>query len=108
MLTAEQVTWVRSHHERPDGQGYPDGLSAGRLSEGAAIIAVADAFDAMTSGRPYRSQRTPAEALAECEALVDAHFLAAPVTALADLLRDHDDEHPRPLTLTARAVAPRA
>jgi putative nucleotidyltransferase with HDIG domain len=45
---------VRAHHERYDGGGYPDGLGGGELPIGAAIVAVADAFDAMRSDRPYR------------------------------------------------------
>ena len=46
---------VRSHHERMDGRGVPDGLSGDAIPIEARIAAVADAFDAMTSGRPYRS-----------------------------------------------------
>src|SRR5439155_694323 len=45
---------IRSHHERFDGKGYPDALAGKELSVGAAIIAVVDAFDAMTTDRPYR------------------------------------------------------
>lgn len=45
---------VRAHHERYDGAGYPDGLGGTQLPIGAAIVAVADAFDAMRSDRPYR------------------------------------------------------
>src|SRR5690606_40231315 len=45
---------VRSHHERWDGRGYPDGLRGHEMPIGARIIAVADAYDAMTSDRPYR------------------------------------------------------
>jgi HD-GYP domain-containing protein (c-di-GMP phosphodiesterase class II) len=45
---------VRHHHERWDGKGYPDGLSQDRISRVARVVAVADAFDAMTSDRPYR------------------------------------------------------
>jgi putative nucleotidyltransferase with HDIG domain len=45
---------VRSHHERPDGLGYPFGLRSGDVPLGARILNVADAFDAMTSDRPYR------------------------------------------------------
>lgn len=45
---------VRSHHERPDGRGYPDGLAADRIPVTAAVVGLADAFDAMTSDRPYR------------------------------------------------------
>jgi HD-GYP domain-containing protein (c-di-GMP phosphodiesterase class II) len=47
--------WVRAHHERPDGSGYPDGLKGDDIPLQSRIIAVADAFDAMVSDRPYRS-----------------------------------------------------
>lgn len=52
------------HHERYDGKGYPYGLHDGEIPLGARIIALADAFDAMTSLRPYQPTRTPEEALA--------------------------------------------
>jgi HD-GYP domain-containing protein (c-di-GMP phosphodiesterase class II) len=45
---------VRSHHERFDGKGYPDGLAGARIPIGARIFAVIDTYDAMTSDRPYR------------------------------------------------------
>lgn len=51
------------HHERYDGKGYPYGLHDGEIPAGARIIAVADAFDAMTSNRPYQHTRTPDEAV---------------------------------------------
>jgi putative nucleotidyltransferase with HDIG domain len=51
----EITAMVRHHHERLDGGGYPDGLAAAAIPMGARIIAVADTFDAMTSGRPYRA-----------------------------------------------------
>jgi hypothetical protein len=54
---------VRCHHERPDGLGYPRGLSDGDIPRDALMIAVADAFDAMTSTRPYRSGMPISEAL---------------------------------------------
>ena len=53
---------VRSSHERWDGAGYPDGLAGEAIPLGARIVAVADAFDAMTSGRPYRAAITHEEA----------------------------------------------
>ncbi len=56
---------VRAHHERYDGSGYPQGLAAEQIPLGARIFAVADAFDAMTSWRPYRTPLPPEEALAE-------------------------------------------
>jgi len=52
---------IRAHHERYDGGGYPDGLKANDVPLGAAIIAIADAFDAMTADRPYR-KGMPAQA----------------------------------------------
>ncbi len=45
---------IRNHHERWDGRGYPDGLAGEKIPFSARIIALADAFDAMTSNRPYR------------------------------------------------------
>jgi HD-GYP domain-containing protein (c-di-GMP phosphodiesterase class II) len=47
--------WVLAHHERPDGTGYPLGLSGDAISLEARILAVADAYEAMTSDRPYRA-----------------------------------------------------
>jgi HD-GYP domain-containing protein (c-di-GMP phosphodiesterase class II) len=51
---APVIPIVRSHHERWDGRGYPDGLAGEAISPLARVVAVADAFDAMTSDRPYR------------------------------------------------------
>jgi putative nucleotidyltransferase with HDIG domain len=56
---------VRHHHERPDGAGYPYGLKAHEIPIGARILNVADAFDAMTSDRPYRKKRDLADAVEE-------------------------------------------
>ena len=47
---------LRAHHERPDGKGYPQGLSGDKIPRVAQIIAVADCFDAMYSNRPYRTR----------------------------------------------------
>jgi len=56
---------VRHHHERYDGKGYPDGLKGNDIPLIARVVTVADAFDAMTSDRPYRSKRPLAVALEE-------------------------------------------
>jgi putative nucleotidyltransferase with HDIG domain len=51
---AKAANIVRAHHERPDGAGYPDGLTAADIPLGAAIVSVVDSWDAMVSDRPYR------------------------------------------------------
>ncbi len=65
LLHEEGLRVVRSHHERWDGTGYPDGLAGGDIPVGARIFAVADALDAMTDDRPYRRAVSWAEAVAE-------------------------------------------
>jgi len=64
-LKGEGLKIVRSHHERWDGRGYPDGLAREDIPLGARIFAVADALDAMTSHRPYRRAMSWATARAE-------------------------------------------
>jgi putative nucleotidyltransferase with HDIG domain len=56
---------VRNHHERWDGTGYPDRLRADRIPRLARLVTVADTFDAMTTDRPYRASRSPAQAFGE-------------------------------------------
>jgi putative two-component system response regulator len=65
---------VRSHHERMDGCGFPDGLAGDRIPREARIVAVVDAFDAMTTNRAYRPSRTPVEALEELRQCAGTHF----------------------------------
>ena len=59
------TTIVKHHHERYDGKGYPDGLSGDEIPIEAAILTIADSYDAMTSDRPYRKAMNPEEALSE-------------------------------------------
>jgi response regulator RpfG family c-di-GMP phosphodiesterase len=89
---------VRHHHERYDGKGYPDGLKGDDIPLIARIVTVADAFDAMTSDRPYRSKRPLAVALEEIgrgagtqfdPTAADA-FLTIPVTRLEQISRHLD------------------
>jgi diguanylate cyclase (GGDEF)-like protein/putative nucleotidyltransferase with HDIG domain len=82
VLGAEQVSWIASHHERVDGLGYPRGLAGAEIPLGGALLAIADAYDAMTAGRHYRARRDPAEALRECRAQVGRHFSHQAVAAL--------------------------
>lgn len=78
---AEIAAYVRSHHERLDGSGYPDGLAGGEIPLGARIIAVADTFDAMTSARTYRPAGSHKRALdtlaAESGTKLDPRAVAA-------------------------------
>jgi diguanylate cyclase (GGDEF)-like protein len=66
--------WVLHHHERFDGTGYPDGLAGRVIPLGARILFVADAFDAMTEERVYRSARSPEEAKAELRRCAGTQF----------------------------------
>jgi putative nucleotidyltransferase with HDIG domain len=63
MLSGPQLAdvreWVLAHHERPDGRGYPCGLRQNNIPLEARIVAVADAYEAMTSDRPYRAGMKP-------------------------------------------------
>ena len=68
------VSSVRHHHERWDGNGYPDGLGGRDIPLFARIISVADAYDAMTSTRPYRPSMNRHEALAELESQAGRQF----------------------------------
>lgn len=75
--------WVLHHHERWDGTGYPDGLAGEEIPLGARIIFVADAYDAMTSERVYRSRLSEEEALAELERCSGTQFDPQIVAAFA-------------------------
>jgi HD-GYP domain-containing protein (c-di-GMP phosphodiesterase class II) len=68
------VPWVRHSHERLDGAGYPDGLAGDEVPEACRILHIADAFDAMVSGRPYRRPMTEDEALEELRRCAGAQF----------------------------------
>ena len=82
VLTPEQTSWVRAHHERWDGSGYPEGLAGEEVPEGARILHLADAWDVMTSNRPYVAPMSPEAALAECRRLAGAQFWQDAVAAL--------------------------
>jgi putative nucleotidyltransferase with HDIG domain len=82
----ETVPIIRHHHERWDGKGYPDALAADEIPLEAAIVGLADSWDAMTTDRPYHRALTPQEALAEihagrgtqfCPVVVDAFLIAS-------------------------------
>ncbi|HEX2291580.1 MAG TPA: diguanylate cyclase, partial [Pseudonocardiaceae bacterium] len=77
---------VRSTHERFDGSGYPDGLAGDQIPLGARIIAVCDAFTAMTSSRPYAAQRTVPDAIAELRRGAGAQFDPAVVDLFSEMI----------------------
>ena len=79
---------VRSTHERWDGRGYPDELAADQIPLGSRIVAVADAFDAMISGRPYAPPRTPQEALDELRDCAGTQFDPAVVEAVRAVIAE--------------------
>jgi HD-GYP domain-containing protein (c-di-GMP phosphodiesterase class II) len=82
LLSPRQTQWIAAHHERPDGLGYPLGLRGRSVPEGAALLALADAWDVMTHERPYSPAMSEAEALAECTALAARQFTVSAVQAL--------------------------
>ncbi|HSS57841.1 MAG TPA: diguanylate cyclase [Solirubrobacteraceae bacterium] len=85
VLEEEQIAWIAGHHERPDGSGYPGALKADEIPEGAALLALADAWDVMVSDRSYSAPMTVEAAVAEACARADAQFTAAAVEALEKL-----------------------
>lgn len=68
------IDYVRHHHERLDGKGYPDGLTSSNISLGARILCVADAFDAMLSERPYKKSLSIDEAFEELQRCAGTQF----------------------------------
>jgi len=81
-------TWVLAHHERPDGRGYPQGLEAEEIPLEGRILAIADAYEAMTTDRPYRPAMSHAAARSELEAGAGTQFDAEVVSVfLAALAR---------------------
>ena len=85
----ERVTdMVRHHHERVDGKGYPDGLVGDQISTGAKIVNVADAFDAMTTDRPYRAGFTVEKAVEQMVDKAGSQFAAEIVEVFVAALKD--------------------
>ncbi len=73
---------VRHHHEKFDGTGYPDGLKGKKIPLPALIIGAADAFDAMTTQRPYNKPLPFKKALEKCKEMKDKHFDSDVIDAL--------------------------
>lgn len=82
------LNFVRHHHERIDGKGYPDGLKGEAIPPGARYFAVVDTFDALTSHRPYRHEIGPeaaAKAIEELNAGIGSRYCPDCVSAFSDL-----------------------
>jgi len=78
---------VRHHHEFYDGTGYPDRLEGGNIPHGARLIAIADAYDTITSDRTYKKARTPEDAFAELERCAGNQFDPELVRVFIDTMR---------------------
>jgi hypothetical protein len=105
---AEIAGVVRHHHERVDGQGYPDGLWENEIPLLSRIIAVADAYNAMTSDRPYRDAMPSRVARLRLAQAVETQFDTAVVAAFEALLAGGDESyrlaHGRKFQLTVSSV----
>ncbi|HET7649042.1 MAG TPA: diguanylate cyclase, partial [Gaiellaceae bacterium] len=91
LLAAElpiEAHWVLHHHERFDGAGYPGGLRGASIPVQSRIIAVADAFEAMTGTRPYRDAISIEDAIRELQTHAGTQFDARCVDALVDVVND--------------------
>ncbi|MCH8274199.1 MAG: HD domain-containing protein [Armatimonadetes bacterium] len=85
-LTDGVLLLIRNHHERLDGSGYPDGLKGGELPLSLRIVCVADAFDAMSSRRPYRDVMTRTSIIGELSQHAGTQFDPVVVESLKELL----------------------
>ena len=94
---------VRHHHERIDGNGYPDALAGDDIPLISRILAVADAYDAMTSDRPYREAMASRVARLRIAQAVDSQFDTTVVAAFEAILASAKEDYCR----DSRAGAPR-
>lgn len=101
---APAMPGILHHHERFDGLGYPAGLAGPDIHLFARVIAVADAFDSLTTPGQERDARTPADALAECWERAGSHLDPEIVQALADSLAEREWD-PAPVEEFATASA---
>ena len=106
VLESSLVEAIRHHHERYDGAGYPSSLAGSQISEGAAALALADAYDAMSSRRPYRGPLSFEECRSEIEACAGSQFDPVLATAFLEVLGELRERRER-LVAVARDVAAR-
>jgi HD-GYP domain-containing protein (c-di-GMP phosphodiesterase class II) len=101
----EALAGIMHHHERIDGRGYPMGLAGDEIPEFARVLAVADAFDSMTSTRSYRGARPVAEAIEELRKWSGNQFDPAFVDAFVAALKRHGWQLPEPPVIEADDLA---
>ncbi len=82
------IDMIRHHHERVDGKGYPDGLTGDEISLHAKIVNLADAFDAMTTDRPYRAGMTAEQAMEQMTTKAGSQFAAEVVEVFVPALKE--------------------
>jgi len=90
-LSPAILSYIQHHHERFDGTGYPDGLLEDQIPLGARIIAIADAYDSMTSDRPYRKPLSNGEAKNELVKYAGKQFDPQLVTIFLDILQEMEE-----------------
>jgi len=105
---SETTELVRHHHERPDGRGYPHGLAVEEISLGCAILNVCDAFDAMTSDRPYRKALTVEQAMEELVRFQGTQFDDRVVAVMLQLYHQGEFDSMREMLDGAVPMAPLA
>jgi hypothetical protein len=101
----EALAGIMHHHERIDGRGYPMGLAGDEIPEFARVLAVADAFDSMTSTRSYRGARPTDEAIAELRKWAGTQFDPAFVDAFVAAIKRDGWQRPEPPVLAAGELA---
>jgi HD-GYP domain-containing protein (c-di-GMP phosphodiesterase class II) len=101
----EALAGIMHHHERIDGRGYPMGLAGDEIPEFARVLAVADAFDAMTSTRSYRGARRIDEAIAELRKWAGTQFDPAFVDAFVAAIERDGWQRPEPPVIAAGDLA---
>lgn len=90
-LSPNILSYIQHHHERFDGTGYPEGLSEDQIPLGARIIAIADAYDSMTSDRPYRKPLSNGEAKNELLKHAGKQFDPQLVNIFLDILKEIEE-----------------
>jgi HD superfamily phosphohydrolase YqeK len=101
----EALAGIMHHHERIDGRGYPMGLAGDEIPEFARVLAVADAFDSMTSTRSYRGARPVEEAIAELRKWSGTQFDPAFVDAFVAAIKRDGWQRPEPSVLPTEDLA---